>query len=349
MSRLSRVLAAAVLLSSMLSPLQALADDREKASALFAEGNEFRLAGKYKEALDKYNAAYKLLPSFKIEYNTALVLEKFGNYPAAYMTYKSFLISGAGKSPEKLLKLAKEKVAELKKKIALLKVTSNVPGATVKVNGIDVGKTPLPGDWEMAIKAPKSCAVWIESDGYQAFTKSLHLEAGQAVKVEAVLQPVAEATPAAIDRNPIERTDAGDKLDSTSDESYNRIQKRRSKTIWAWTTLGAGLACAAGAGVLYGVGRSQVSLAYDEYKDLPDSAAASTFNEKWSDVESASKLYIGGHVLAGVAVAAIGVSVYMFVTRPTVEKEIAMDESMWSHLGVLFDAHRAGLVFNGGF
>jgi len=352
----------AAFLVVLLLPSTARAGDREQAIKMFAEGNEFRLAGKYKEALEKYNAAYKLLPSFKIEYNTALVLEKLEDYPAAYTVYKSFLKSGAGKSPEKILRTAREKLKQLKKKIALVKVTSNVAGATVKVNGINVGKTPLPGDWEMAIKAPKDVGVWIGAEGYKTFTKSLSLKAGQAVTVKAVLKPVPKPAPAQPvaklpakapePKTPVEKPEESTAAvagpDADGELEYQRNQKRRSKTIWAWTTLGVGLACAAGAGVMYGVASSQVNKAYDEYSALDSSHTDESFDAVWADVESAGNLYIGGHVLAGVAAAAVGVSVFMFVTRPAKERQGATADGSW-HLGVSADGKSAGLVLGGGF
>ena len=341
------ILVVAILSSTLLSPTPAQADDKEQAGELFKEGNKFRLAGKYKEALEKYNAAYKLLPSFKIAFNVALTQEKLGNYPAAYTSYKYFLKTGEGKSPEKMLRLARDKLALLAQKIARVKVTSSVSGATVKVNGIKVGKTPLPGDWEMAIKAPKNVGVWVEAKGYQTFTKSLHLEAGQAVTVEAVLKPVpkpGQAQPVAkLPENAPEPAAAVAGPDADGEIEYQQNQKRRSKTIWAWTTLGVGLACAVGAGVMYGVGKSQVDSAYDEYSDL---GVGDDFDNEWADVEAAGNLYIGGHVLAGVAVAAIGVSVYMFVTRPEARER---DAARGWNLALSVDGRGAGLLLRGGF
>ncbi len=87
MSRFSMVLVAAVLCSSLVSPSLAMAGDKEQATKLFSEGNELRVAEKYAEALEKYRAAYKLLPSFKIDYNIALNLEKMGSNAGAVRAY----------------------------------------------------------------------------------------------------------------------------------------------------------------------------------------------------------------------------------------------------------------------
>ena len=352
MMRFTAVLPAVMLAMTLSIPPSALAGDTAQAGKLFKQGNELRLAGKYKEALEKYNAAYKLLPSFKIEYNTALVLEKLGKHSSAYLTYKSFLKSGEGKSPEKMLNTARQKVKELKQKISLVRVTSSVKGAKVKFNGLDVGKTPLPDNWEMAVDAPKNVGVWVEAEGHQTFTSSQYLKPGQEVVIRAELKPLnqqtPEPTPAATESEPESTLPNAAIPVAEDDGDDNLTKKRRSKTIWAWTTLGLGMACAAGAGVFYGVGYSQVTAAHDEYNDLPSTASVSTRDEKWAEVESASKLYIGGHVLAGVAALAVGVSIYMFVTRPTVKKhdaELKPGVSLSIHANV----NHPGLLLRGEF
>ncbi len=77
------------------------------------------------------------------------------------------------------------------------------------------------------------------------------------------------------------------------------------------------MACAAGAGVLYGVGSAQGDTAHERY------LAAWRLEEISShraDVESAERLLIGGHVLVGVAAAAVGLSIYQFVAGGAPER-----------------------------
>lgn len=89
--------------------------------------------------------------------------------------------------------------------------------------------------------------------------------------------------------------------------------QRRSKTIWAYTSLGLSLACVVTSGVLYGVGFSMRAEAYDRY-----SAAQrqSEIDQHWEDVETHEQKLLAAHVLAGVGAAALGLSLYMFLTRP---------------------------------
>lgn len=360
--RFTAVLPAVILAMALSFPSFVLAGDTEQAGKLFKQGNKLREAEKYSEALDKYNAAYKLLPSFKIEYNTALVLEKMGNHPAAYMVYKSFLKSGAGKSPRRVLDRAENKLESLKRKIAILRVSCNLARASVEINGVDFGTTPLPE--EVPLK-PGEAVVKVHSPGHIPHESRLRLSAGSAAEVKASLKPIPAAPAAQPPPSPAPEDQHGgeaEQNDSTaaaphsasseqnSEATYLRIKSRESKTktTWAWTTLGVGLACAAGAGVMYGVGFSQRSAAYDEYSDTNKNASSEELNDKWSEVEAGHRLTIGGHVLAGAAAVAVGVSVYMFLTRPAEETGSSAAAS-GLRLGVAADGRSVGLLARGGF
>ena len=169
-----------------------------------------------------------------------------------------------------------------------------------------------------------------------AFKKFLH-KAGPKVPKELVIkararvkelqqlldeqQKTKEATAAATKKGPkIGRTRAkpfpaqGRRARQISGDDDIRSERRRKRhTILAWSSLGLGIASVVTAGVLYGVGLGQRSAAYDNY-----SAARKQeeIDSHWADVLYEEKKLIAGHVLAGVAAAAVGVSVYFFVTRP---------------------------------
>lgn len=96
----------------------------------------------------------------------------------------------------------------------------------------------------------------------------------------------------------------------------DRQQRRRTRTIIAYTALSVGAACAATAGVLLGLGKSQGDAAHGDYMDLTDPSA---LDNAWNDVESANNMIIAGWVLAGTAVAAAGVSLWAFLSRPSHE------------------------------
>jgi len=177
----------AMAVALLLSPLPTLANDKKEAGKLFKEGNELRLDGKYEEALSKYEAAYKLFPSFKIEFNTALTLGHMGNNVEAYRAYKSFLEKGTGQSPEKMLRMAKENMNRLKQAIALVALKCAEDGAVVYINGADHGTTPIAGDMALI---PGETKISVKAPEHEEFTRTLVLKPGQVVTINAELKSV---------------------------------------------------------------------------------------------------------------------------------------------------------------
>ena len=94
---------------------------------------------------------------------------------------------------------------------------------------------------------------------------------------------------------------------------------RRTRTLWAWSTLGAGAALAATAAALYGVGVSRGESAHDAYTAAAAAAPGPPDDElagHYDDIESARDMVLAGNILMGAAAVAAGVSIYLFVTRP---------------------------------
>ena len=96
-------------------------------------------------------------------------------------------------------------------------------------------------------------------------------------------------------------------------------KKRRRKSILAFSLLGGGVALAAASGILLGLGKQQGDEAHAKY------TAVANFNQSDIDkhrehIESGRTKMIVGGVLAGVATAAIGYSIFAFISRPNVEE-----------------------------
>ena len=111
--------------------------------------------------------------------------------------------------------------------------------------------------------------------------------------------------------------------------------------------MGADAALALTAAVLYGVGVSKGDSAYEDYE------AAKTQQERdthYEDVQSAEGMIIGGHVMAGLAVAAVGVGVWALLTRPSADEELKAGVQSAPAAVLGFTPHGgAVLTFNGQF
>ena len=94
------------------------------------------------------------------------------------------------------------------------------------------------------------------------------------------------------------------------------MSRRAVKTLLAYSSLGVGLALLSGAAVLYGTGASEGGDAHDKYYEA---TLDKDYESSRKAIESARSKLVVGHVLAGAALAAVGFSVYNFVTRPREE------------------------------
>jgi len=294
-------LAVSLLLSSPVAARQQ--DPKQRARVLFRQANKLFSRGMYLDALQEYREAQKLYRSFKIDLNIGATLDAMGRRTEAAAFIERFLVQSAS-APAEIINAATKRLTELKKKLSSVKVSSLVEGATLRVDGKAVGKTPI----ELPIYLePGSHELTLEREGHLPTTRKLDLAAGQHESMDLTPRvPPPPPTRPAVMPPPV----------PTGPDPSVIEARRRSKTIWAYSTLGVGVALAATASVLYGVGASQGGSAHDKYREAtdPDEMAA-----HYDDVESAKTKLLVGHVLMGAAAAAVGVSIYMFLTRPTVE------------------------------
>ena len=165
-----------IVMLCIASSAPALAEDKAGASSLFKEGNKLRKLEKYQGALEKYQEAYRLYPSFKIQYNIALTFDKMGRDAEALFAYKRSFSEGKGMISARIADRAKDAMTRLRAKVAVVELRCGVDGARVKVNGEARGITPLgrglylnPGEYKLTV----------EQEGYQAFHKQVKVTAGE--------------------------------------------------------------------------------------------------------------------------------------------------------------------------
>ncbi len=117
--------------------------DREKATAMLAEGAELYRKGDVTRALGNFKAAYAVFPSPKLQYNIGLAYQGLGRHAEALKSFEAFL-RDAPDAPAERLADARDRIRQLAAKVANLAVTGPREGAEVLVDGALVGRTPLP-------------------------------------------------------------------------------------------------------------------------------------------------------------------------------------------------------------
>lgn len=286
---------------------------RLEANALYRQGNRLYNKRDYKGALEKYRQAYAMYPSYKIEYNIATSLYALGRRTEAAQNFERFLQRGGEAAPRAIVRVARQRLKELGRELASVSVSCSARGAGVLVDGKTAGRTPLPHRIYLTAGTHK---IEVSKEGYPGFSRRLALVRGEHVDLTVPwrLRPHAPSRTALATRPDSPGTRAGG-TDATLTASTRLLQRRTTRTLWAYTTLGVGLALLGSAGALYGIGASQGNDAHQLYRAAEDRDEIERYR---GDLDSARNKLVAGHVLAGAGAAAIAVSVYMFVTRPAV-------------------------------
>ena len=300
-----------VLLSFGLSSGPATAQNaREKAVKLLKEGSVLYGKKDHKGALDRFLRAYTLFPSFKIHFNLAMVYEDMGKPEKAARHFELFL-KGEKVALPGLVKTARSRFGVLRQRLSTITLTCTESGASVVVDDQVVGKTPLETKLYLS---PGKHTIAVKKDGFKEFRldQERPFVAGVQQQVEVRLEKKAAPPPP-------KKIVSPPAVDTGSDDPLLVKQRRKTKTILAYSFLGASVALGVTAAVLYGMGASQGGDAHDKYTEAAGKnppAPETEIDGYYDDIESARTKVLVGNILISAAVAALGVSIYQFITRP---------------------------------
>ena len=208
----------------------------------------------------------------------------------------------------------------------LLTVSSKPAGARVLLGGKSLGQAPL-----TRVKVPVGeHTLLLRLAGHLQRRRTITLRRDEELKVTLALQ----------------RGRPGAKAAGNAVALRRQARARQTKTTWGYVSLGAGAALAASAAILYGVGFSQGAAAHDRYMS---SFGADEMNAHYADVRSARGKLYAGHALAGVAAVAVGVSVYLLLTRPDAPRRASAGSRRALAPGVTATSGGLGFSVGGSF
>lgn len=203
MTHALRALAAAALLAA--APTSALAagpaaapapvDEVAEARSRYQEGARRFRAGRYREAIDAFEAAYRLKPHGAIHFNVAQCRERLGEWPAALRAYQDYL----RELPEARDRAAvRAAIGRIEQRLAAagvqaLLVYSDPPGAALRLDGKPLGRTPF------HITLPSAVyRLELEADGFAPEAQEVQLGLAASKVIEVVLRPQGRATAPAV-------------------------------------------------------------------------------------------------------------------------------------------------------
>jgi len=172
---------------------QAQSDDAKKqAQALQVEGVRLLQKGDNRAALAKFNEAFALVQSPKIQFNMGKAYRALGNDVEALRAFDTFL-DEAPYAPKASRADAEREVQALRPKLSYIEVEAEDSGGTVRIDGRDMGKTPLV---RAVVVTPGAHEVKVEKAGMVTETRSVAPIAGQKVRIVVKLSAVPAPEPA---------------------------------------------------------------------------------------------------------------------------------------------------------
>lgn len=183
------LLAAALVLTA--SPVMAEGPAPEgQAEAAAKRAAELKEAGDkamdtlhYGDALEAYQAAYKLSPTPALLYNLGRVFQALNRHPEALAKVEAFKATAPAEVLRKVPDLDKL-IEDLRARVSTLDIACNVPGARVLVDRTVVGTTPLPE--RLKLNAGRR-AVDVQAEGYFPFHQDIDLRGAGVHTVQVTL------------------------------------------------------------------------------------------------------------------------------------------------------------------
>ncbi|ATB30523.1 TonB-dependent receptor domain-containing protein [Melittangium boletus] len=170
------VLRLGLLLSLLLVPAAVRASNTaDEADVSFEVGNQAYARRQYVEALRSYFTSYRLVPNRNVLYNIARCYEALGRYNEAYRYYNDLTQEALPAADAAEVDRALER---LRPKVALVRVTTEPPGAEVFVDREDLGARGLSP--QMLALPPGRHEVMVRKEGYRRATVTVELTRGSA-------------------------------------------------------------------------------------------------------------------------------------------------------------------------
>src|SRR4051812_26107898 len=119
-------------------------DPRQAAGAHYARGIELANHGLYEGALQEFNDANTISPHFAVLYNIGQAQIALDRPLEAVDTLSKYLRDGADQVPAGRRLQVQAQIGLLQSRLAELAITTEQAGVSIRVDGRDVGRTPLP-------------------------------------------------------------------------------------------------------------------------------------------------------------------------------------------------------------
>jgi tetratricopeptide (TPR) repeat protein len=174
-------------------------DDAERAKQLYSLGAEAFAAQRNADAIRYFRRAAEIVPSAKLTYNIGLAYEEMGDAGRALAEYRGYLTQEQDADAEHAAEV-RARIASLEGRLAetgvqQLFVSTDPPGATLRIAGRALGVTPWAGEL-----APGQHVVDVDLPGYAARRSEVTVAAARSTELRLSLSPAPSDASAAPSR-----------------------------------------------------------------------------------------------------------------------------------------------------
>lgn len=230
----------------------------EAAREHYNRGLDLASQGEYRRAADEFKAAYEASPHFATLYNIAQADLAIGRVQEAADAFRRYLVEGGDQIPAERREQVTRHLALIEARFASLTLETDPPGATVQVDGADVGRTPLSTPLRLA---PGTHAVSASLAGHQSVTRAVTLGEGEGRRMAFALPKLVAPTAAAVAP---ERAAPAVVAPGRADLSRQGWAARPAPWL-----IGAGVVAGGAAAVIYAWNRGRYELYQQEESQLP--------------------------------------------------------------------------------
>jgi hypothetical protein len=239
----TRLLALGVSLSLFAIPGPSLGGGgKQEAKERFEKGVGLFKDGDFEAALVEFRAAYEAMPHYGVRYNLGVTLQNLHRYAEAMEEFVAFLDEGGSKIGKKKRQEVEGFIEELESLVSTLRITCNVEGARLFLNGTFQRDLVLEneilldlGEYDLEIRL----------EGWQTHYAKIDVPGGRVIDMAVELVEVAPEEPEPVVAEPEEPEPLPVPVAPV------QAPRRRSPAAF-WSLLGVTLASGAAAGALGG-------------------------------------------------------------------------------------------------
>jgi len=155
-----------------------------EAKKLFERAIKLYKEKAYREALALFVRAYELAPRASLAKNIAQCYRDLLDFASAYDAYNDYLDKYGATLPPSEVATIKTVIAELAQLTGAIKIQVSEPGATVTIDGREIGTTPIAKPIRVKLERHR---IAISKAGYEPITKDVEMAAGATVTIDGPL------------------------------------------------------------------------------------------------------------------------------------------------------------------